>query len=208
MRRTASASLTSSCHPGSWCWKSPGVKVTRPRCLCRRVNGERAGAGSARRPPRRASTPSGQRTTHARTTTSSALLLPPGRSRLRSRGCAAPAASSRQRRRASFLRSRAHVVPVHRMQRLRPSGTSAGRLVRQPARSVSERPHPFGERERGVPQGDPPAVRKWPVRTGTAQVRNLIIARERLGVGRGQALVAAGRRRRQGCPGVGCAARP
>jgi hypothetical protein len=36
-------------------------------------------------------------------------------------------ASSRQRRRASFLRSRAHVVPMHRMQRLRPSGTSAGR---------------------------------------------------------------------------------
>ena len=28
---------------------------------------------------------------------------------------------------ASFLRSRAHVVPMHRMQRLRPSGTSAGR---------------------------------------------------------------------------------
>ena len=39
-------------------------------------------------------------------------------------------ASSRQRRRASFLRSRAHVVPMHRMQRLRPSGTSAGRPLR------------------------------------------------------------------------------
>ncbi len=43
---------------------------------------------------------------------------------------AAPLASSRQRRRASFLRSRAHVVPMHRMQRLRPSGTSAGRPLR------------------------------------------------------------------------------
>jgi hypothetical protein len=30
----------------------------------------------------------------------------------------APIASSRQRRRASFLRSRAHVVPMHRMQRV------------------------------------------------------------------------------------------
>ena len=42
----------------------------------------------------------------------------------------APSASSRQRRRASFLRSRAHVVPMHRMQRLRPSRTSAGRPSR------------------------------------------------------------------------------
>jgi hypothetical protein len=46
------------------------------------------------------------------------------------RGRAAASASSRQRRRASFLRSRAHVVPMHRMQRLRPSGTSAGRPFR------------------------------------------------------------------------------
>jgi hypothetical protein len=45
----------------------------------------------------------------------------------RGAGRAIASASSRQRRRASFLRSRAHVVPMHRMQRLRPSGTSAGR---------------------------------------------------------------------------------
>ena len=59
-------------------------------------------------------------------------------------------ASSRQRRRASFLRSRAHVVPMHRMQRLRPSGTSAGRPERPPDRNGWGHPHP-SERGRGVP---------------------------------------------------------
>ena len=51
--------------------------------------------------------------------------------------CASACASSRQRRRASSLRSRAHVVRMHRMQRLRPSGASAGR----PEQS-SRRPRP------------------------------------------------------------------
>jgi len=61
----------------------------------------------------------------------------------------APSASSRQRRRASFLRSRAHVVPMHRMQRLRPSGTSAGRprqasRATEPRRSLVEEGERFG----------------------------------------------------------------
>jgi hypothetical protein len=51
-------------------------------------------------------------------------------------------ASLRQRRRASFLRSRAHVVPMHRMQRLRPSGTSAGR----PWQACARRPRTRSQR--------------------------------------------------------------
>ena len=59
------------------------------------------------------------------------------------RSCgAAASASSRQRRRANFLRSRAHVVPMHRMQRLRPSGTSAGRPQRAFAARRRKRSHP------------------------------------------------------------------
>ena len=55
--------------------------------------------------------------------------------------------SSRQRRCASFLRSRAHVVPVHRMQRLRPSGTSAGRPLQWRA---SDPPGPSLSRGCGI----------------------------------------------------------
>ena len=68
-------------------------------------------------------------------------------------GGAHASASSRQRRCASFLRSRAHVVRVHRMQRLRPGGTSAGRPragappdhepgARTRMRAGARRPHP------------------------------------------------------------------
>ena len=63
--------------------------------------------------------------------------------------CAA-LASSRQRRRASSLRSRAHVVPMHRMQRLRPSGASAGfrAVVASPSTET-----PARARERESTQG-------------------------------------------------------
>jgi hypothetical protein len=52
---------------------------------------------------------------HAYRFSSIAVVVPAG-------ACAVADSSSRQRRRASFLRSRAHVVPMHRTQRLRPSG--------------------------------------------------------------------------------------
>jgi hypothetical protein len=63
-------------------------------------------------------------------------------------GRAIGSASSRQRRRACFLRSRADVVPMHRMQRFRPSGTSAGRPERSSRVRLRRRSHPGAKRKR------------------------------------------------------------